>query len=187
MFGCIVWPGLWHKLHLWLIPLFSQIKIEISFTFYAVVCLAHMFPNPWLLSVFYLMCWSTKLAARSLLGGLGNNLGGQGMPHEMSCSEFLFQVSVFLYLMFLSPLTFHFSLYCGPWLSCIYLWCKVLIFFVAGFLGATHYHCLNTCWQGLAKIIFSLWFLYLVMIIYFKLFRKVSENLCYMVFQKWKL
>ncbi|GMP71800.1 hypothetical protein CsSME_00030069 [Camellia sinensis var. sinensis] len=37
------------------------------------------------------MCWSTKLAARSLLGGLGNNLGVQGMPHEMSCSEFLFQ------------------------------------------------------------------------------------------------
>ncbi|XP_028090953.1 uncharacterized protein LOC114291111 isoform X9 [Camellia sinensis] len=31
-------------------------------------------------------------AARSLLGGLGNNLGVQGTPHEMSCSEFLFQV-----------------------------------------------------------------------------------------------
>ncbi|CAL5346358.1 unnamed protein product [Camellia sinensis] len=30
-------------------------------------------------------------AARSLLGGLGNNLGVQGMPHEISCSEFLFQ------------------------------------------------------------------------------------------------
>ncbi|KAI7999295.1 hypothetical protein LOK49_LG09G02320 [Camellia lanceoleosa] len=30
-------------------------------------------------------------AARSLLGGLGNNLGVQGTPHEMSCSEFLFQ------------------------------------------------------------------------------------------------
>ncbi|KAF5944810.1 hypothetical protein HYC85_018887 [Camellia sinensis] len=30
-------------------------------------------------------------AARSLLGGIGNNLGVQGMPHEMSCSEFLFQ------------------------------------------------------------------------------------------------
>ncbi|THG11443.1 hypothetical protein TEA_025669 [Camellia sinensis var. sinensis] len=30
-------------------------------------------------------------AARSLLGGVGNNLGVQGTPHEMSCSEFLFQ------------------------------------------------------------------------------------------------
>ncbi|CAL5387453.1 unnamed protein product [Camellia sinensis] len=30
-------------------------------------------------------------AARSLLGGLGNNLGVQGTPHEMSGSEFLFQ------------------------------------------------------------------------------------------------
>ncbi|KAI7999294.1 hypothetical protein LOK49_LG09G02323 [Camellia lanceoleosa] len=30
-------------------------------------------------------------AARSLLGGLGTNLGVRGTPHEMSCSECLFQ------------------------------------------------------------------------------------------------